>query len=184
MNAANAAIGSSNWAEALSYSQAASSKQPEAGGPWANIGKAYLALGRNDEVPSAWDKVLRFGQPLGIEACRERALQPCEQGILWLSPKEIAFTFAAGGQKLFASPPGELTMKTGSGSVKGSIRFEINRKRFVIDFVPAGIDCAFYGPNSGGYLQCPDEALPQEATIAGYVSRTIPKLTSGSFVQP
>jgi tetratricopeptide (TPR) repeat protein len=182
MKAADAAVNLSNWKAALEYSQAAALRQPESSRPWTNIGRAYLALGRSDEVPSAWDKVLQFGQPLGVDACHERALKPCERGILWLSPTEISFTVSADGQKLFASRPSELAVKTRRNNI--SISFETNGKKFIIDFIPVGIECALYGPSSGGYLQCPPEALPQEETVADYVSRTIPKLTSGSFVQP
>jgi tetratricopeptide (TPR) repeat protein len=176
MSAGHSAMRSSSWQEALGAYQAAAPKMPQSGVPWLYIGKAYLGLGRNDDFHAAWDKALQLAHSLSIDACHERALQPCERGILLLSPTEVSFTVLAGRQKIFAAAPTEVAVQrqtTHAAQGHVSLTLEVNRKKYQLDFLPAGIQC-----ETNVFVSCQADGQAQQAAIGNYVSLTLPKLSS------
>jgi tetratricopeptide (TPR) repeat protein len=175
-HAGTAAVQTSNWREALAYFEAAHERDPDKGGAWMDIGGAYVALGRYGELGDAWDKALRLGQPLGIEACRERTLQPCELGILWLGPEEVSFMTLTSRQKIFSGAPADVAVKRETNHASQghvSLTLEANRKSYQLDFVPGGVPCEI-----SLFVSCPDGSARQTA-IANYVAAAIPRLATG-----
>jgi hypothetical protein len=181
MKAGNSALASSNWQDALDAYLAAVPKQPLLGEPWVNMGRAYLALGSNDQLTAAWDQVLRLRQDLGIFACHEKVLQPCELGVLYLGAKEISFMVLASRQKIFAGTPTEVSVKKQTNRASQghvSLTLESNGKTYQLDFVPDGGQCEF-----GNFLSCQGNGPSQQTVVGNYVSATIPKLASGQFTK-
>ena len=91
-NAGTAAFESKDLSRAEADFRAATKFSPDKDQAWRWVGT--VMLGNNEvhqvgELASVWDKVLSLGGSLIISACHERAMQPCERGELWLSPKMV-----------------------------------------------------------------------------------------------
>jgi tetratricopeptide (TPR) repeat protein len=165
------------WDQALAYFQKAASLQP--GNPviWGNIAAVFIGTGQYQLATEAADKALSVGGPLTIVACHERALQPCEPGILSLGPKEISFT-NANGQRLFAAPPGQVAAKgafNAPGQWHAYFRVQVGGKNYNFDPNTVGVSCQL-----GYYFQCPEQGIEQQWMIANYVTQVIQRLASGT----
>jgi len=177
LNAGLAAFQSGQWDAALAFFSKASSLQP--GNPviWGDIAAVFIGLGQYQHATEAADKALSVGGPLTIVACHERALQPCEPGIFSLGFREISFT-TANGQRLFASPPGQVAAKgafNAAGQYHAYFRVQVGGKNYNFDPNTVGVQCEL-----GYYFQCPDQGIEQQWVIANYVTQTIPRLASGT----
>lgn len=180
MHIGQSAFQSSDWSSAISDFQVATKQHPSNGEPWAWLGNSYLAAGRAQDAPGAWDKALQLGRALVFGVCHERGFKRCETGDLSLSAKEISFT--VDGQKQLAQTPSQVTAlgPTKNAFKSGaSITFQVGGKNYNYDFFPFGTSCQV-----GSYLHCPEDGEAQQIAVRDYVSRTIPKLATGALVRP
>lgn len=169
----SAALGSSQWIDAMAFFQGASTLEPSKTGGWNGIASVYLATGRQQEAPAMWDKALSLGGPVGFTVCHQRGLSSCEQGTLLLGPKEVSFTTTA-GQKLFAVSPSEVSsVQAHKVFTSTYIRFSIKGKNYNFDFFPIGVDCGVRN-----LVTCPSAGRAQQAAVDDYVSAAVPKLAS------
>jgi hypothetical protein len=179
IRAGNEAVKSSDWQEALSRFQAAARFRPASGNPWVYIGTIQLALGKYDDLGPAWDKALMLGESVAIGVCHKQGGRSCERGLLSLRSKEITLE-QPGGQKVFAAAPSEVKFKgVMNNSYVAVFTLEVAGKTFKFQFVPSGVECRMQL-----LLACPSEGVAQQAAVAAYISQTIPKLASGTLIQP
>jgi len=171
MRGGHEAFRASDWSTAISDFQTASAKSPSRGEPWVWIGNAYLATGRTDDLPGAWDKALALGSPLSIGVCHERSFRPCELGSLTLDAKSVAFT-TNGGQAIFSAPPSEMH-PAGRVTETQTVRFTVRngRKNYGLNFVPFGVDC-----QTQLLVACPEAGVAQQSAVADYVLGSFSKL--------
>jgi hypothetical protein len=172
------AIQSAQWDQALSYLQKASSLDPTKAVPWGYIGAVYLATGQYDQVPTAGNKNLSLGGPLGLKVCHLKTLQPCEQGKFLLGLKEISF-FGQNGQKLFAVAPSQVVVKgafNDPSMLHAYFSIQAAGKNYKFDYIPIGVTC-----DISVLVQCPREGIDQQFAVANYVAQAIPRLASGEL---
>jgi hypothetical protein len=178
--AGNKAFEAANWPEALADFQTATSQRPSSANAWMSLGIAYLAIGRTNELASAWDQVLKLGQPIGITVCHQRSFQPCESGLLWLRPNTISFVVS--GRTLFSVPPSEVEIKRFGGDPVpwAYISLRAASKNYTFYPFPVGVQCPDRG--EAGQPICPPQGVAQQLAMVTYIAHTIQKLGSGTLV--
>ena len=177
MRAGKSAFRPSSWSEAIADFQTAANQRPASGEPWIWLGRAHIAAGREPDALQAWDKAIALGSTIEIGVCHTRTLLPCERGDLNISPSTISFN--AMGRDVFTVPPSEVMAKGMMNlSQMGHVSFalEAQRKRYLFDFIPFGVNCQIQL-----VAQCPQQGMAQQMVVANYVSRSLPKLSSGEL---
>lgn len=184
ISSGNAALASSQWEDAITAFQAASTLDASKPEGWAGLGSTYLAAARKEEAPALWDKVLSLGGPLSFLVCRPR-LGNCfsdrrDRGNLILAPKLVSF-ITSSGQKVFEVSPAEIISAEVAHKSRPLTRNELHLKakgkNYDFYFIPIGIDC---GKEESAYCE-EDEAVAQQLAVFNYISKTIPKLASGNL---
>lgn len=173
------AFTASDWQNAATNLKAAASYRPTSGEPWAWLGDLDLAEGKNQDAFGAWDKALDLGRSLHFNVCREGGIKRCEPGALFLDSQEISFI--VGNQTQLSAPPSQVSALGPSKSAfksKSSIALQIGGKHYDFDYFPFGITCPM-----GSFLHCPDNGVQRQIAVRDYISRTIPKLASGTLGQ-
>jgi hypothetical protein len=179
LRAGQNAFQSSDWSGAISAFQAATSQRPADGEAWRWLGSAFMAGGRLQDAPGAWDRALQLGAQLTFNVCRGRGMRPCEWSALVLTLKEISF-FVRGQKEFSGTPSGVATSSISNGAFKSksSLGLRVDGKDYILDFSPFGVSCQV-----GSYLHCPTTGTQQKEALRDYVSRTITRLASGSLTQ-
>jgi hypothetical protein len=174
------ALTSSQWDLAIADFKGATVLDASRPSAWAWLGAAYLSSGQKEQAPDLWDKALRLGGPIVFPACWERKIGYCRNGSFRLGRDEVSFTNSA-GEKVFGAAASQVSAKGAINNplnAQAGFRVEAGGKNYDLDFVPVGLTC-----NRGAIVQCPPEGTTQQLAVASYVSRTIPKLGSGTFTQ-
>jgi hypothetical protein len=156
--------------------QAAAALQPQSGDPWVHLGIAYLAMGRNNDATSAWDKALKLGQPVGFRVCEKQGKQPCLQRVLSLSATEVSIIQTDGHKMVSITPADTKIKRVMNNGIVAVFNVEANNIKFELQYGPYGVACT-----KPSLLVCPPEGLAQEWTVAQYVEQTVPKLAAGAF---
>jgi hypothetical protein len=174
-----AASRASNWQQALVHFQLASERRKRAGLPWVWIGNTYLAMGRLEDAWAAWDKALELQFPVSISVCSTKGIQKCEQGVLKIDPKTVAFL--SEGRTVFETPAAELTgINVADHHMQGfvSFGFDAGGKKYNFNFVPVGLQ-----PQIATHVNTTRAGMAQQTAVGEYIVRTIPKLAAGAFVE-
>ena len=173
MHGGRDAFRASDWSTAIADFRAAAGKNPSSGEPWALIGNTYLAAGRTDDLPNAWDKALTLGWSLSLPVCRERTMRPCEEGRLSLDTKKVALTTTS-DQLVFSASPSDMH-PAGRVTDIATVRFTVRngKKNYQLDFIPYAVDC-----QEQTLVQCPQPGVEQQGAVANYVLGALSRLDS------
>ncbi len=167
-----------NWGAAFEDFQVASSLDPSEPDAWVGLGLTDLPLGRDTDLPTAWDNVLRLGGPVGFGVWYELPSQ-IEKGMFTLSAGEISFVNER-REKVFSVPPAQVVaLGAGKAQNRASFRLRVAGKDLSFDFLPVGLACQRV-PS----VQCPPQGITQQLTVGNDVTQTIPQLASGSLAHP
>lgn len=175
------AFESANWERAIVDFQGAASNRPDSPEPWVWLGKTDVAANHSGDAPAMWDKALRLGGQISLDACHEHGLLACENGSFVMSTKEISFTTAR-KKLLFSTPPSgvaSVEMYMQLSGQDSDVRLRIAGKAYTIDFFPFGVTC-----DVGMYLQCPLDGAVQETSLTKYVAGALQALAAGKMPAP
>jgi flagellum-specific peptidoglycan hydrolase FlgJ len=176
LKSGNNALQSSQWDQALTYFQKASSLEPTKPDAWAAMGRVYLASGQYGEVPGMWDKALQLGGTLVLDVWHTRGLS-FERGTFRLNASEVSF-LGPSQEKILSVAPPEISSH-GSGklplSSASSFGLRATGKNYRFYSVPVGLMCA-------SPVRCQEPGPSQQAAVARYIDQTISKLASGGLV--
>jgi len=171
VSAGRNAMAARDWQSAISDFQAAANLNQASSEPWLALGRIYERTGQKEELSKAWDKAIALGATVTITACLGRAPKSCERGVLSLSESSVGF--AVNGKPVFSAAPGEIN--PGPAPNDHEYDFQASGTRYIFDFFPAGVNCAY----NKVMVQCPPEGLSQQLMLAQYVAQALPKLAHG-----
>ncbi len=178
ISSGNAALGSSQWDDAIKTFQAASSLDASKSDAWAGMGNAYFQMGQYEDAVRMWDKALELGATLSSFVCHAKAA--CgDTGDFLLSTKEISFVNKK-GEKEFAAAPSAVTSEVGTPPVlfgNGRIVAYYLQIRF------SGRNYRFYydpkSPQCRSNFLCSEPGLTQQKVFADYVHGALVRMAAG-----